>query len=105
MLTEMIEDHLHRTLTLLDRVVLRHNLHPSQRRKRHQSRNGSDAVFADTFAAGWVGALVAPELVGAAVVAATVSLVGSVAVVDFPQAVASTTHSAAIRQSLDLLVI
>ena len=40
-LTEMIEDHLHRTLTLLDRVVLRHNLHPSQRRKRHQTRNGS----------------------------------------------------------------
>jgi len=40
-LIEVIEHHFHGTLTLLDRVMLRHNLHPSQRRKRHQTRDGS----------------------------------------------------------------
>ena len=40
-LIEMIQHHLHRTLALLDRVMLRHDLHPSQRRKRHQTRDGS----------------------------------------------------------------
>ena len=40
-LIKMIEHHLHRTLALLDRVVLRHDPHPPHRRKRHQTRNGS----------------------------------------------------------------
>jgi hypothetical protein len=40
-LAEMIEDRVHRTLTLLDRMVFRHDLHPSPRRKRHRTRNGS----------------------------------------------------------------
>jgi hypothetical protein len=52
-----------------------------------------------------VGALVASELVGAAVLAAAVSLVAVVAVVDSPQAVTSTTQSAAIEQSVALMVI
>ena len=36
LLIEVIEHHLHRTLTLLDRVMLGHDLHPSPRRKRHK---------------------------------------------------------------------
>ena len=40
-LTNVIAHHLHRTLTLLDRVMLRHNQHPSHRRRRHQTRDGS----------------------------------------------------------------
>jgi len=42
-LIKVIEHHLHRTLTLLDWVVLGHDQHPSHRRKRHQTRNGSGA--------------------------------------------------------------
>jgi hypothetical protein len=45
-LINVIEHHLHRTLTLLHRVMLRHGLHPSHRRKRHQTRNGSLAPAA-----------------------------------------------------------
>lgn len=40
-LTEMIEHHLNRTLTLLDWLMLGHNRHPSHRRKRHQTRDCS----------------------------------------------------------------
>jgi hypothetical protein len=40
-LIKMIEHHFHRTLTLLDRLMLGHDLHPSHRTKRHQTRNGS----------------------------------------------------------------
>jgi len=39
-LIEVIEHHLHRTLMLLDWVVLGHDQHPSHRRKRHQTRDG-----------------------------------------------------------------
>jgi hypothetical protein len=47
-LIKMIEHHLHRTLTLIDRVMLGHDLHPSHRRKRHQTRNGTTKSLADT---------------------------------------------------------
>ena len=50
LLIEVIEHHLHRTLTLLDRVMLGHDLHPSPRRKRHQTRNGSRKRFQDSCA-------------------------------------------------------
>jgi hypothetical protein len=40
-LTESIKDHPDRSLTLLERVPLRHDMHPSQERKRHQTRDGS----------------------------------------------------------------
>src|SRR3954465_2744978 len=42
-LIKVIEHHLHRTLTPLDWVVLGHDQHPSHRRKRHQTRNGSNS--------------------------------------------------------------
>jgi hypothetical protein len=42
---KMIQHHLHRALTLLDRVMLGHNRHPSHRRKRHQTWDASLTVF------------------------------------------------------------
>ena len=38
---EVIEDHLDGSLTPLGRVTPGHDLHPSQKRKRHQTRHGS----------------------------------------------------------------
>ena len=43
-LTESIKDHPDRSLTLLERVPLRHDMHPSQERKRHQTRDGSTSA-------------------------------------------------------------
>jgi len=40
-LAKVIEHHLHRALTPLDRVMLGHRRHPSHTRKRHQTQNGS----------------------------------------------------------------
>lgn len=38
---EVVEDHPNGSLTLLGRVTLRHDLHPSQERMRHQTRHDS----------------------------------------------------------------
>jgi hypothetical protein len=40
-LTEVVQDHPHGTLTLILGVSLGHNRYPSQKRKRHQTRYGS----------------------------------------------------------------
>jgi hypothetical protein len=41
----VIEHRLHRTLTLLHRVVLRDDPHPPHRRKRHQTRVPTASSF------------------------------------------------------------
>jgi transposase-like protein len=49
-LTMIASGDLHRTLALLDRVVLRHDPHPPHRRKRHQTRNSSKALASNVIA-------------------------------------------------------
>ncbi|GAA13366.1 hypothetical protein GOALK_072_01690 [Gordonia alkanivorans NBRC 16433] len=55
----MIEDHLDGSLTLLEWVTLGHDLHPSQKRMRHQTRHGSQlkAAFLARFALAFAGQL------------------------------------------------
>jgi integrase/recombinase XerC len=66
----MIEHHLHRTLTLLDWVMVGHDQHPSHRRKRHQTRNGLPISRPPATAAG------SSELTGEQLAANPMQLVG-----------------------------